>query len=33
MIDFNLDSEHLELRDMYRKFAEERVKPLAHEMD
>ena len=33
MVDFNLDSEHLELRDMYRKFAEEKVKPLAHEMD
>ena len=33
MIDFNLDSVHQELQDMYRKFAEERVKPLAHEMD
>ena len=33
MIDFTLDSVHQELQDMYRKFAEERVKPLAHEMD
>ena len=33
MIDFALDSEHQELQEMYRKFAEERVKPLAHEMD
>ena len=33
MIGFNLDSVHQELQDMYRKFAEERVKPLAHEMD
>ena len=33
MIDFTLDSVHQELQEMYRKFAEERVKPLAHEMD
>ena len=28
MIDFALDSEHQELQEMYRKFAEERVKLL-----
>ena len=33
MIDFTLSPEHQELQEMYRKFAEERVRPLAHEMD
>lgn len=33
MIDFTLESEHQELQEMYRKFAVERVKPLAHDMD
>lgn len=33
MLDFTLSAEHQDLQDMYRKFAEERVKPLAHEMD
>ncbi|MPM47115.1 Acyl-CoA dehydrogenase, short-chain specific [bioreactor metagenome] len=33
MIDFSLSEDHLELQSLYRKFAEERVKPLAREMD
>lgn len=33
MIDFTLSSDHAELQKLYRKFAEERVKPLAREMD
>lgn len=33
MIDFTLSPDHAEMQQMYRKFAEERVKPLAHEMD
>ncbi len=33
MIDFSLSPDHAELQSLYRKFAEERVKPLAHEMD
>jgi len=33
MIDFTLSPEHEDLRKMYREFAEERVKPLAREMD
>ncbi len=33
MIDFTLDAEHQELKEMYQKFAEERVKPLARDMD
>jgi len=33
MIDFTLSPEHEELRNLYRKFAEERIKPLARDMD
>ena len=33
MIDFTLDQEHQDLQELYRKFAEEQIKPLAHEMD
>ena len=33
MIDFTLDSEHQDLQEMYRKFAEERVKPVSRDMD
>ena len=33
MIDFTLSSDQAELQKLYHKFAEERVKPLAHEMD
>ncbi len=33
MLDFQLDQEHQELQELYRRFAQERVKPLAHEMD
>ena len=32
-MDFNLSQEHLMLRDLYRKFAENEVKPLAEEVD
>ena len=33
MIDFTLSSDHAELQSLYRQFAEERIKPLAREMD
>lgn len=33
MIDFTLPQEYLDLQDLYRKFAEEQVKPLARQMD
>ena len=33
MINFNLPTEYQEMQELYRKFAEERVKPLAREMD
>ena len=33
MMDFTLPQEYLDLQDLYRKFAEEKVKPLAREMD
>ena len=33
MIDFTLTPEHEELQSLYRKFAEERIKPIAREMD
>lgn len=33
MIDFTLPPEYLDLQDLYRKFAEEQVKPLARQMD
>ena len=33
MIDFTLSPEHEELQALYRKFAEERIKPIAREMD
>ncbi len=33
MIEFTPTPEHAEMREFYRKFAEERVKPLAREMD
>lgn len=33
VIDFTLSPDHAELQKMYRKFAEERVRPLAREMD
>ena len=32
-MDFNLSQEHLMLRDLYRKFAENEVKPLAEEVE
>ena len=32
-MDFNMSQEHLMLRDLYRKFAENEVKPLAEEVD
>ena len=33
MMDFTLPQEYLDLQELYRKFAEEKVKPLAREMD
>ena len=33
MLDFTLPQEYLDLQELYRKFAEEKVKPLAREMD
>ena len=33
MIDFSLSPDHAELQNLYRKFAEERIKPLARDMD
>lgn len=33
MMDFTLPQEYLDLQELYRKFAEETVKPLAREMD
>ena len=32
-MEFSLSKRHLLLRDLYRKFAEEEVKPLAEELD
>ena len=32
-MDFSLSKQHLLLRDLYRKFAETEVKPLAEEID